>query len=152
MTAITVRRLGEGDGSILSRVDPDVFDHPVQSKLAAEFLADPRHHIVVALDADLVVGMATGVHYVHPDKPAELFINEVGVASGYRRRGIAAALVRALLEHGRGLGCHEAWVLTEPGNAAARQLYGSIDGGTPTAAVMFSYRLAPPPTPDVPTA
>lgn len=150
MSAVTIRRLEPADGAILSRVDPDVFDHAIDPSLATEFLDDPRHHIVVALAGELVVGMATGVHYVHPDKPAELFINEVGVATDYRRRGIAAALVRALLEHGRGLGCHEAWVLTEPGNAAARRLYGSIDGGTPTAAVMFSYRLTPPP-PDAAT-
>ncbi|MFN8386865.1 MAG: hypothetical protein U0X92_10645 [Anaerolineales bacterium] len=35
--------------SILLNVADDVFDNPVDESLAREFLADPRHHIVVAL-------------------------------------------------------------------------------------------------------
>lgn len=153
MTPVTVRRLEPADRGVLEAVAPDVFDHPVDVALTIEFLADPRHHIVVAIDDGLVVGMATGVHYIHPDKPAELFINEVGVAETHRRLGIARRLLEALLDHGRTLGCRAAWVLTEPGNAAARRLYAGVDRGTVSAAVMFSYPLthAPlAPSPDDP--
>ena len=70
----------------LENVAPDVFDNPIEPEFAKEFLADPRHHIAVAIDRDLIVGFASGVHYLHPDKPLELFVNEVGVAPTHQRR------------------------------------------------------------------
>jgi hypothetical protein len=44
-----------------------------------------RSETVVARDASVVVGFASGVHYVHPDKSPELWINEVGVARSHCR-------------------------------------------------------------------
>lgn len=129
MTApIDVRILGRGDGAVLSRVAPDVFDHAVDPRWSAEFLADPRHHLAVALDDGVVVGMASGVHYVHPDKAPELWINEVGVAPTHHGRGIAPRLLAALLDRARTLGCTEAWVLTSEDNAAARRAYAKAGG------------------------
>ena len=77
---VAIRRIGPDDAAVLDRVADDVFDYPIDPRWTAEFLADRRHHLAVALDGDLVVGMASAVHYVHPDKPPELWINEVGVA------------------------------------------------------------------------
>ena len=69
MTAeIQVRVLASDECDVLQNVAPDVFDEPVLDQWAREFFQDPRHHLVVALDGSLVVGMASGVHYVHPDK------------------------------------------------------------------------------------
>src|SRR5262245_21824670 len=74
---------------VLTRVAPDVFDDPLDSGATREFLRDPRHHLVVAIDEGVVVGFASAVDYVHPDKPSpELWINEVGVASSHQGRGI----------------------------------------------------------------
>lgn len=138
----TVRLLGAGDAAILSNVASGVFDGPLRPELVAEFLEDPRHHIAVAIDGGTVVGMATAVHYLHPDKRPELFINEVGVAAGHRRRGLGGRLVDALLDQGRALGCREAWVLADPpDNQAAAALYsgrGAAAAATPT---MFSWEL-----------
>src|SRR6185503_2317671 len=53
-----------------------VFDNPIDPRWAAEFLADGRHHLAVAFDGDVVVGMASAVHHLHPDKPPELRIYE----------------------------------------------------------------------------
>ena len=142
MTA-EIRLLGPGDRAALDRVAPDVFDDPIDSRWAAEFLADARHHLAVAVDGDLVIGMASAVHYVHPDKPPELWINEVGVASAYQQRGIGGRLLRALLDHGRALGCGEAWVLTDWENDAARRLYASVGGREepPDGAVLVTFEL-----------
>jgi ribosomal protein S18 acetylase RimI-like enzyme len=127
---IELRLLREGDEDVLSNVDPDVFDNPVDQRWTAEFFADPRHHIIVALDEDLVVGMCTSFHYVHPDKPPQMFINELGVAGSHRRRGIGRSLVEAMLAHARTLGCTEAWLGTEEDNVPARRLYeGTIAPG-----------------------
>jgi GNAT superfamily N-acetyltransferase len=125
---IEICLLGVDDGAVLSRVAPGVFDGPVDPRWSAEFLGDARHHLAVAVDEGIVVGMASGVHYVHPDKPPELWINEVGVAPTHQGRGIATRLLHALFTHGRKLGCTEAWVLTERTNTVARRLYAAAGG------------------------
>ena len=120
--------LRAGEEAILSHAAPDLFDNPVRADLAREFLTDLRHHIAVALDNGVVVGFASAVHYVHPDKSAELWINEVGVTPTHRQRGLARQVVAALLDHGRARGCKLAWVLTDTRNGAARTLYTSAGG------------------------
>ena len=138
---IAVRVLGSHEAHILDNVADEVFDNAVDPRWCAEFFADPRHHLAVGLDDDLVVGMASGVHYVHPDKPPELWINEVGVAPTYAGRGLGRRLVATLVAHGASLGCREAWVLTSPTNEAAKRMYRAA-GSAPEEelSVMFTYR------------
>jgi len=131
----TVRILNPDEAHLLSNVASDVFDNPPDPRWTAEFFADPRHHLAAALDGETVVGMASGVHYVHPDKPPELFINEVGVSEAYRGQKLGRRLMDALLEHARTLGCVAAWVLTEPDNTAARRLYASVGGEEETCQI-----------------
>jgi aminoglycoside 6'-N-acetyltransferase I len=126
--AVEIKTLHRGDDAVLMNVAPEVFDNPVDPGLAAEFLADPRHHIVVAVDDDMVVGFASAVHYIHPDKPAELWINEVGLAQTHQRQGLGKALLKSLLDVGKTLKCTEAWVLTDRGNSAAMALYAWAGG------------------------
>ena len=114
--------LQPSEWSVLDNVAPGVFDYALDPRLVAEFLGDNRHHLVVAIDQGQVIGFASGVHYVHPDKPAELWINEVGVAPSHQGRGVGKAVIRALLQHGERLGCGEAWVLTDRSNHAALRL------------------------------
>ena len=140
---VTVRMLQTGEHGLLDRVAPDVFDDTPVAALCREFAADPRHHLAVALDADgRVVGMASGVHYVHPDKPAQMFINEVGVAASHEGQGIGQRLVAALLQRATDLGCTEAWTATEPDNRRAQALYTRAGGiADPTPFVLFSFAL-----------
>lgn len=139
---IKFKVLKAGDEETLSRVAPDVFDFQIDGRLTAEFLLDPRHHLAVAIDGDVVVGFASAVHYVHPDKPAELWINEVGVAPTHRNRGVARALTELLFGVGRQEGCSTAWVLTERENTPAMRLYRSCGGEEAEGeTVMFSFHL-----------
>jgi GNAT superfamily N-acetyltransferase len=141
--AIEIKLLGTHDASVLEHVAPGVFDDPINVSRAEEFLADPRHHLVVAVDDGLVVGFVTAVHYVHPDKPRpELWINEVSVAATHRGRGLGTRLLRSVFDVARGFGCAEAWVLTDRANTAALRLY-SVAGNAeaPTDHVMFEFRL-----------
>jgi GNAT superfamily N-acetyltransferase len=140
---IDVRLLHGEDSDLLATATPDVFDHPINPAAMREFLEDPRHHIVVAVDDEVVIGFASAVHYVHPDKPApELWINEVGVADTHRGRGIGKALMNGLLELAHRLGCREAWVLTDRDNTAAMRLYEAAGGVATTDHVMFTFTPA----------
>jgi len=126
--SIEVRMLNAGEEAILAIPALGVFDNDVDPKLAREFLADPHHHIAVALDNGVVVGFASAVDYIHPDKPREFWINEVGTAPTHQGQGIGKKVMAALLDHGRALGCKAAWVLTDTDNTAARALYKAAGG------------------------
>jgi aminoglycoside 6'-N-acetyltransferase I len=138
-----IKLLGPADAYYLSNVAKDVFDDPIVDSAAREFLADPRHRLVVALDCDLIVGFISAVIYIHPDKAApELWINEIGVAPTHQRQGIGKALMQTILEEARRSACTEAWVLTERDNLPAMSMYTSV-GGTEASPdpVMFTFKL-----------
>ncbi len=135
------RLANPNDAAALARAAGDVFDHQVDPALAAEFLSDPRHHLAIAIEDGQIVGMASGVHYVHPDKAPELWVNEVGVAPAQQGRGVGRRILAVLLEHGRSLGCQEAWLLTDDSNAAARRMYAAAGGRETTRQIMVSFDL-----------
>ncbi|MBI4750579.1 MAG: GNAT family N-acetyltransferase [Acidobacteria bacterium] len=142
--SIEIKILSENEESILNHIAPNVFDYPLDVERTREFLKDPRHHLVVAIDQAQVVGFISAVHYVHPDKPnPELWINEVGVAPTHHGQGIGKAMMKSLLNLARELNCSEAWVLTERTNLPAMKLYASTGGQeAPINAVMFNFFLS----------
>jgi ribosomal protein S18 acetylase RimI-like enzyme len=123
-----IRLLHRRDAHLIDNAAADVFDKPADPALARAFLADPRHHIVAAIDNGVLVGFVSAVDYIHPDKPSELWINETGVAATHQRHGLARAMLAAMLDHGRAIGCTTAWVLTDRTNAAANALYRAAGG------------------------
>jgi ribosomal protein S18 acetylase RimI-like enzyme len=137
-----VKILRNEDQAILANVAEGVFDHDINSRLTQEFLNDPRHQLAVALVSNVVVGMASAMHYVHPDKQPQLWINEVGVAPTHQGQEIGKELLSALLQVGRELGCKEAWVVTDRPNKPAMRLYSSLGGiEAPDDQVIFTFRL-----------
>ncbi len=138
-----IKLLDPSDLHILNNVAEDVFDDPIVESSAQEFLADPRHRLVVALDNNVVVGFVSAVIYLHPDKPApELWINEIGVAPTHQRQGIGKALMQTILEEAKQSGCSEAWVLTDRANLPAMAMYKSAGGEeTLPDSVMFTFKL-----------
>jgi aminoglycoside 6'-N-acetyltransferase I len=89
---------------VLDNVAPGVFDGAFDRCWPAEFLSDPRRRLAVAIDEGRVVGMASAIHYVHPDKAPKLWINEVRLAATYQGRGVGRRLMERLLDCGRKLG------------------------------------------------
>jgi ribosomal protein S18 acetylase RimI-like enzyme len=122
---IDIRRVDPGDEGLFDRVASDVFDQPIDAKRLAAYLTEPGHHMLVALRDGEVIGQCAAVVHRHPDKPTELYIDEVGVTPALQRQGIARRMLDAMLALGKTLGCEEAWVGTEPDNAPARRLYES---------------------------
>ena len=144
MSEIEVRLATAEDAELFDRVAEEVFDEAVDPALLAAYLSAPGHHMIVALDRGTIVGQVAAVVHCHPDKPTELYIDEVGVAAGYRRRGIARRMLAAMLAHGKAIGCEEAWVGTESDNLPAKALYEERRGAGDDEAeqfVMYVFRL-----------
>lgn len=111
---------------ILDNVAEGVFDNAITAGQRDRFFQQGNHHIAVALAGDLVVAMASGVVYCHPDKDPELWINEVGTGDDWLRQGAATVALGALLDFAEALGIDEAWLGTEPDNLPARAFYQSM--------------------------
>jgi aminoglycoside 3-N-acetyltransferase I len=120
----------------------ELFDGPPRAAATADFLSRPGHHLLFAYDdADHVVGMVSGVETTHPDKGTEMFLYELGVAPGARRRGIGTALVRALTAVASDRGCYGMWVGVDVDNDAALATYRRAGAGEQAPCVTLSWDL-----------
>lgn len=134
----TLKRLSAVDENSFQHIAPDVFDEPIDPRRLHAYLRTPGHLMLLAFDGDLVVGQCAAVIHRHPDKPTELYVDEVGTASTHRRQGIARAMLNELFAWGRELGCDEAWLGTELDNVEANALYR---GFAPVEDEAFQYYL-----------
>lgn len=134
----TFKRLGVDDIPTLQNVAEDVFDDVIDFHFAKKFLQEARNILIVALDGDRVVAQIVAVVHQHVDAPCDLFIENLGVAPDWRRRGVARRLIALAFEAGAELGAETAWVGTEEDNDPANALYRSM-GANAGRFVMHSY-------------
>jgi aminoglycoside 6'-N-acetyltransferase I len=140
---VELRRVTTRDANLFDRVAGGVFELPIDRRHLEDYLSAPQHCMIVALARGRIVGQVRAVTHRHPDKPAELAIDELAVAPGYRRIGIGRSLLAAMLDFGSALGCEQAWLGTDLHNAAARALYEpKARHGDPY--LMYVFSLAVP--------
>jgi ribosomal protein S18 acetylase RimI-like enzyme len=136
---VEVDELGPGDEARAVRAT-HLFDDDVTRATAAAFLADPRHHLLIATVDGEPAGFVSAIELLHPDKERpEMFIYELGVDEAFRRQGAASALLQRLLEICRERGCREMFVLTDEENDAAMRTYRKAGGGREPDPVMFLW-------------
>jgi aminoglycoside 3-N-acetyltransferase I len=122
-----------------------LFDRPIDHAGARRFLEAPGHHLLLAVDdADRAVGFVSGVETTHPDKGTEMFLYELSVDEGSRRKGIGATLVEALGVLARERGCYGMWVLTDLDNEAAQRTYGASGATDAGPFTMLEWIFVPP--------
>lgn len=138
----TIRRVTTGNTTLLDNVAPGVFDEDIDTERRAAWAKSTGHLMVVALRDGVVVGMCTAMVHRHSDKATELYVDEVGVGSDYRRQGLGRGMMDEMFKWGIECGCKEAWVGTEPDNAAARGLYESLAPGETDECVFYTFALA----------
>ena len=137
----TVRRVLAGDEAAFEAIAPEVFDEPVDRLRLHEYLRQPGHLMVLAFEGFTVVGQCAAVLHRHPDKPAELYVDEVGTASTHRRQGVARAMMDEMFRWGREHGCTEAWLGTELDNIAANGLYRGLKPKEDEAIQYYLFEL-----------
>ncbi|MGM1064256.1 GNAT family N-acetyltransferase [Saccharothrix sp. Mg75] len=116
-----------------------LFDAAPREDATRAFLADDRHHLLVAYVDGEPAGFVSGVETIHPDKGVEMFLYELGVDEAHRRRGVGTALVGALVDLARARGCTGAWGGTERDNAAALATYRRAGADTDFGTVVVSW-------------
>jgi ribosomal protein S18 acetylase RimI-like enzyme len=137
--SIEIRRITAHDTALFERIAEDVFDEPIVPARLAAYLKNPANLMVLALVNGEVIGQVAAVLHQHPDKPTELYVDEVGVTPRFQQQGVAKQMMQEMLVWGRERGCEEAWLGTEPENVAARGLYAKFAKAEPI--VMYQWDL-----------
>jgi len=142
MPSMQIIRLDAGDvDKVIAAAD--LFDRQPQRAATARFLAASGHHLLIAYDGPTPIGFVSGIETVHPDKGAEMFLYELGVAESHRRRGVGRALVERLAGIARSLDCYGMWVATDDSNTAALATYetaGATRDDQPAVILTWSFR------------
>ena len=99
------------------------------------------HHILVADDGEYPAGFITGVKVTQPDKGTEMFVYELAVDEGHRRRGLGSALANELATLARERGCRGIWVLTNEMNSAALATYAHSGGTVESKSTMVAWTI-----------
>ena len=139
---VEIIRLGAGDVEKVIAA-ADLFDRQPTRDATTRFLAEPGHHLLIAYDGSTPIGFVSGIETVHPDKGAEMFLYELGVAESHRRRGVGRALVERLAGLARSLDCYGMWVATDDANTAALATYeaaGAARDDLPAVILTWSFR------------
>jgi len=127
-----VRRLGAGDEAeaiaAIHALKPaaERGGHDASPAHMRALLARDESHLYVAAEDTAPVGFLIAYSVPRVDRDQDMiYLYEIQVLEGHRRRGVGAALVRALKDDCRGRNVMKVWVGTEADNTAARALYES---------------------------
>lgn len=133
--AIDIVHLNQDNSEFLGSVAEDVFDENINFDYLAKYVTEENHIMLVALHEEVVIGQVISVIHRHPDKPTELYVDDLGVSPKFQRQGVATLMLKELLLIARERGCKEIWVATEPDNEQAKGFYSSLNLSTRTALI-----------------
>ncbi|MEM8919460.1 MAG: GNAT family N-acetyltransferase [Pseudomonadota bacterium] len=125
LDGLEIFEITSDNSAVMDNVADDLFDETVKPHLLASFLTEPTHWLVVAVLDGVVIGKSTAIVHKRPDKPDELYLDEIDVIPQYRRQGIAKNILDHMLKLADERDCEECWLGTEKDNIAARKLYES---------------------------
>ncbi|MEM1288997.1 MAG: GNAT family N-acetyltransferase [Pseudomonadota bacterium] len=103
-----------------------VFDDDPSSQHLEKLALMPGHALFVARNRGLVVGQLLAMTQFQADRPPQLYIDNLGVAPDFKRKGIARSLFDAAMAWGKDNGCDGVWLATDVGNAEARGFYNAF--------------------------
>ncbi|MGO6846624.1 GNAT family N-acetyltransferase [Rhizobium ruizarguesonis] len=137
---ITTCRLTRDTVGLLENIAEEVFDQEINAQRLATYLKSSGHLMIIAVCEKQVIGQIAAYVHSHPDRASDVYIDHLGVAPPFQRRGVARRLLDEVLAWGKTLDCDQAWIVTDTENNAARALYEGR-GAAAEPIVMFSYKL-----------
>jgi aminoglycoside 6'-N-acetyltransferase I len=123
---VEIIQIDESNMGLLKSIDQDIFDEKIDPVRLAVLLKEQNHILLAAITEGMVVGQVLAQIHRHPDKPKELYIDDLAVSETVQRRGVATRLLEQLFEMAVKRGCQEIWVATEPENEPAKKFYSSL--------------------------
>lgn len=121
--------LEKNNTHLLNNIAEEVFDYKINPNSLQSFLECPRHIMYIAVENEVVIGMVSAVEYFHPDKPAQLWINEIAVTPNQRNKEIGRQLIKAVIAEGKNRGCNYAWLGTDVDNHKAQRCFAAVPNG-----------------------
>lgn len=119
ISTATIEPMTLADIEAVAKIEQDSFEQPWSPQsFRSELLRNDMAHYLVARVEERVVGY--GGLWVIFD---EAHLTTLAVAEPYRRRGIGAALLQALMKRSAELGARRISLEVRPSNHAARSLY-----------------------------
>ena len=115
----------EGLIAALNRDQGDPDDRLTAARIGQDLIGSGSAVVMVAEAPDgVLVGFVTG-HHTYETAYAEsgIYVGDLYVAPGHRRRGVARALLAALARQGHATGARHLWLTARPGNTAAHAFY-----------------------------
>lgn len=126
--------------------DNDVYDYSSES-LKAYLKKEDTFFIACYLteyNQKTLAGISSGRIEQKPyDFCRWLYIDEVDTCSNHRRKGVATAMMRALLQLAKDRNCKEIWLGTESNNLIARRFYESLNPGNIRDVIGFTFEISP---------
>lgn len=132
---ITIRVLGPDDVDVLDRVRPGTFAEDPDPLHGWAFLTTGVNAMVAALGEGQIVGYATGLVVLHPNRPRAFLVTDIRVHPDFRGRGLGTRLVERLRDVAADRGCETVSAVMEGDNAGARRICKKL-GGTETVAMV----------------
>ena len=116
----TIRSASVADLDALERLEALCFSTPWKRSTLEWFLPDDRHEFLLAVQGETILGYINLLHVMD-----EGYIGNVAVHPDYRRNGIGAALVKAMLKRSEELELLFATLEVRDSNEPAINLYAS---------------------------
>lgn len=116
---ITIEPMTLEDLEAVSRIEKDAFDQPWSAQsFRTEVIKNDMAHYLVARVGERVAGYG-GIWVIFD----EAHLTTLAVGKPYRRCGVGAALLKALMKRSAELGARRISLEVRPSNHAARSLY-----------------------------
>ena len=124
---VEIVQLNRSNTAVLDNLEDDIFDEKIVPHRLTALLSEQNQIMLVAILEGVVIGQVLAVIHRHPDKPTELYIDDLAVSKTLRRRRIATRLLEELFRIGMNKGCEVVWVAAEPDNEPAKKFYSSLN-------------------------
>ncbi|MGO7969092.1 GNAT family N-acetyltransferase, partial [Rhizobium ruizarguesonis] len=84
---ITTCRLTRDTVGLLEKIAEEVFDQEINAQRLATYLKSSGHLMIIAVCEKQVIGQIAAYVHSNPDRASDVYIDNLGVAPPFQRRG-----------------------------------------------------------------